>query len=190
MIILGVDPGTLVTGYGVIETRSGSVRVLAFDVVKNGSERSMPLRLKRIYAALTKVIAAWHPDEFAIETAFYGKNAQSALKIGHARGVSILAAVNAQVPTTEYSPREIKKAIVGNGAASKQQVQAMVKNLLRLKVTPKLFDATDALAVALCHSHRLGNGSPRTKFPATRRRPFTDWKSYVETHPERVAKRP
>lgn len=104
MIILGVDPGTLLTGYGVIEVRNGKFTVLAFDVVKNRAEQSMPLRLGAIYSTLCEVIELYHPDEFAIETAFYGKNAQSAMKLGHARGVSILAAVNAEIPTAEYSP--------------------------------------------------------------------------------------
>src|SRR5512135_1261924 len=109
MVILGVDPGTLVTGYGVIEVERGNLSVLDFGVIVNRNERSMPLRLKEIYAKLCDVITEFHPDEFAIETAFYGRNAQSALKIGHARGVSILAAVNREIPTAEYAPREVKK---------------------------------------------------------------------------------
>ena len=136
MIVLGVDPGTLVTGFGVVELRKGVPTVLQYDVVRNRSNRSMPLRLKSIYSALCDVILEYHPDEFAIESAFYGKNAQSALKIGQARGVSILAAVNHEIPTTEYSPREVKKAVVGNGGASKEQVQAMVKQLLRMRKRP------------------------------------------------------
>lgn len=182
MIILGVDPGTLVTGYGVIEVERSAVTVLDFDVIVNRSHRSMPLRLKEIYSRLSQVIARYHPDEFAIETAFYGRNAQSALKLGHARGVSILAAVNSEIPTTEYSPREIKKAVVGNGAASKQQVKFMVKSVLRLRETPKLFDATDALAVALCHQHRIARSRSNGKSSA---RP-KDWAAFVKANPERV----
>src|SRR3990170_3920289 len=114
MVILGVDPGTLVTGFGVISAERGRVALLACDVVRNRSDRSMPLRLEAIYNSLLAVIEQYKPDEFAIETAFYGKNAQSALKIGHARGVAILAAVHRQLPTTEYAPREIKKSVTGN----------------------------------------------------------------------------
>jgi crossover junction endodeoxyribonuclease RuvC len=186
MIVLGVDPGTLITGFGVIESQGMKVNVLHYDIVRNRSNRSMPLRLKSIYEALCRVIEQYHPDEFAIETAFYGKNAQSALKIGHARGVAILAAVNYEIPTTEYSPREVKKAIVGNGAASKEQVQAMVKSLLSLKTTPKFFDATDALAVALCHFHR---GSRRNPVKSKRSRPKKNsngWAEFIAAHPERV----
>lgn len=188
MIVLGVDPGTLITGFGVIEILNGSPKVLHYDIVRNRSSRSMPLRLKAIYAALCEVIQRYHPDEFAIESAFYGKNAQSALKIGHARGVSILAAVNFEVPTAEYSPREVKKAVVGNGAASKEQVQAMVKNLLRLTVTPKFFDATDALAVALCHAHR--QGTKRAQHPRPRKTSKrNDWAAFLAAHPERIISR-
>lgn len=191
MIILGVDPGTLITGYGVIEVIRGESRVLEYDVVKNRSNRSMPLRLKSIYSRLCAVIERYHPDEFAIETAFYGRNAQSALKIGHARGVSILAAVNSEIPTSEYSPREVKKAVVGNGAASKEQVQAMVKMLLGIRQAPKHFDSTDALAVAICHIQRRGKAK---SIPAKRKTNGkarnNEWKAFLAAHPERIIQRP
>ncbi len=184
MIILGVDPGTLVTGYGVLEVEGTSVTVLDFDVIVNRNERSMPIRLKEIYSRLCGVIAKYHPDEFAIETAFYGKNAQSALKLGHARGVSMLAAVNYEIPTSEYSPREVKKAVVGNGAASKEQVKYMVKSLLNLRDTPRLFDATDALAVALCHYQRHRNVQQKRNGAATQK----SWSAFVKANPHRVVK--
>lgn len=179
MIILGIDPGTLTTGCGIIEVEEGSVRLLGFDLVKNKPGLSMPLRLKAIYNGITKVVDTYQPDECAIETAFYGKNAQSALKIGHARGVSILAAVLREIPTAEYSPREVKRAVTGNGGASKQQVQYMVKNVLNLRTTPKELDATDAVAVALCHLRSKGEVGPS-------RRSKTSWKKFLETHPERI----
>lgn len=178
MIILGVDPGTLITGYGIIESNNGRVRMLACGSVSNSSDQAMPLRLKHIYETLRRVITRFQPDEFAIETAFYGKNAQSALKLGHARGVAMLAAVRKQIPTSEYSPREVKKAIVGSGTASKEQVQYMIKSLLKLKEPPEKYDVTDALAVAICHMHRVGSQSTT---PAS-------WKSYVKAHPEKVAR--
>ena len=189
MIILGVDPGTLVTGFGVIEAERGTYSVLTYDVVKNTSDRSMPVRLKQIYDRICRIIKQYHPDEFAIETAFYGKNAQSALKLGHARGVSILAAVNFQIPTTEYSPREIKKAVTGNGAASKQQVQFMVKSQLRLREAPKFYDASDALAIALCHSFQIMNNkvnSRHTQIPGLKS--HRTWSDFIHTHPERVVR--
>jgi len=190
MIILGVDPGTLITGFAIIEVEHGTCSVLAYDVVKNVNNRSMPIRLKQIYDKLCKVINHYHPDEFAIETAFYGKNAQSALKLGHARGVSILAAVNFQIPTTEYSPREIKKAVTGNGAASKQQVQFMVKSQLKLREAPKFFDASDALATALCHSFRITDGKIKSRHTRTQGlKSRRTWSDFINAHPERVVRK-
>lgn len=178
MIVLGVDPGTLITGYGVVEKVGQRVRLREYGAIRNGSEDRLPARLKLIYSRLRRVIRKYHPDEFAIETSFYGKNAQSAMKLGHARGVSLLAAVNANIPTAEYSPREVKKSVVGNGAASKDQVQFMVKNLLRMKESPRFYDSTDALAVALCHLHRIAGVRSSSK----------SWKSYLAAHPDRVVR--
>ncbi|HAP36302.1 MAG TPA: crossover junction endodeoxyribonuclease RuvC [Bacteroidetes bacterium] len=178
MIILGVDPGTLIAGYGVIERNGNTISLLDVGVIKNGSDVSMPLRLKKIYSTLCSVIDRFHPDEFAIETAFYSKNAQSALKIGQARGVSILASVNHEISVTEYSPREVKKAVTGKGAASKEQVQYMMMSMLKLKVTPKHFDSTDALAIAVCHAFKIS--APRSG--------FKDWASFVQANPERILK--
>jgi crossover junction endodeoxyribonuclease RuvC len=185
IIILGVDPGTLITGYGIIEARGTTVRALEYDVVRNQSSQSMPIRLKAIYSALCKVIDRYHPDEFAIETAFYGKNAQSAMKLGHARGVSILAAVNYEIPTSEYSPREVKRSVAGTGAASKDQVSYMVQSILKLKTQPRYYDATDALAVALCHSFHSGGPVRRT---STGKKAHSSWSEYVQAHPEKLAR--
>jgi crossover junction endodeoxyribonuclease RuvC len=176
VIILGIDPGTLVTGYGVVARSASGMRLLGCGTIKNDSRRSMPLRLRAIYTELCAVITAFHPDECAVESAFYGKNAQSALKLGHARGVSILAAVLHEIPTSEYSPREVKRAVVGNGAASKEQVQFMVKSLLHATQSKMLLDTSDAIATAVCHLHRLG-------VPA---QSYKDWKSFVRDHPDRV----
>jgi crossover junction endodeoxyribonuclease RuvC len=175
-VVLGVDPGTLVTGYGVVTREGAEIRFVSCGAIRNAAHRSMPLRLKEIYAGLCAVIRDHAPDEFAIESAFYGKNAQSALKLGHARGVAMLAAVEHEIPTSEYSPREVKKAVVGNGAASKEQVQYMVKSLLHISPSQMLHDASDALAVALCHLHRLERPSVK----------YHDWKSFVLANPDRV----
>jgi len=176
VVILGVDPGTLVTGYAVVTRSARGVHLEVSGIIRNAADSSMPLRLKKIFLELRDVIERYHPDEFAIESAFYGKNAQSALKLGHARGVSILAAVVHEIPTSEYSPREVKKAVVGNGAASKEQVQFMVKSLLRTAESTMVLDASDAIAVALCHLHRLISPTAR----------YRDWKSFVQAHPARV----
>jgi crossover junction endodeoxyribonuclease RuvC len=152
------------------------VRLLGCGTIRNKPSLSMPLRLQRIYEELQKVMDRFRPTECAIESAFYGKNAQSALKLGHARGVSIVAAVQKGIPTTEYSPREVKKAVVGRGNASKEQVQFMVKALLSIQEEVMLLDTSDALAIALCHLQRYES-------PALR---FRDWKSYIDAHPARV----
>src|SRR5512142_1028449 len=178
MVILGVDPGTLITGIGVVESVRGQLRLLACDAVRNKSTDPMPLRLRRIHENLERTIERYGPNEFAIETAFYGKNAQSALKLGHARGVAILAAVSHDIPTSEYSPREVKKAIAGSGAASKDQVRYMVKSILRLRSVPGTYDITDAIAVAICHAHRSAAAPGR----------YRSWKGFVASHPDKVSR--
>jgi crossover junction endodeoxyribonuclease RuvC len=175
-VVLGVDPGTLVTGFGVVSRRGATVRLLASGTIANTSRCSLSERLLAIYIRLHHVLAEHHPDEFAIESAFYGKNAQSALKLGHARGVCLLAAMQCGLTPAEYSPREVKRAVVGNGNASKEQVQFMVKALLGLKRDRMAADASDAIAIALCHLNRTS--------PPTAR--HTDWRAYVEAHPEKV----
>ncbi|NIR51078.1 crossover junction endodeoxyribonuclease RuvC [candidate division KSB1 bacterium] len=155
MRILGVDPGTVVMGFGIVESSSNGCTSLDFGCLRLSSKEGFPTRLKKIYDQLSSVIVQYQPDEFAIEDLFYAQNVKSALNMGHARGVAILAAVNYQIPTSEYSPREIKQAVVGNGAASKEQVQSMVQRMLSLPHLPEPLDASDALAVALCHVHRM-----------------------------------
>ncbi|HEX9656109.1 MAG TPA: crossover junction endodeoxyribonuclease RuvC [Bacteroidota bacterium] len=176
IIVLGVDPGTIVTGYGIVERKGSTLKLMSSGVIRNSPDSSMPVRLKRIYCELQSLITTFHPDEFAIESAFYGKNPQSALKLGHARGVSILAAVEQEIPTSEYSPREVKKAVVGKGTASKDAVKFMVQSMLGARNSVMALDSSDALAVAICHLHRLVT-------PASKHR---DWKSFVQAHPERV----
>jgi len=155
MVILGVDPGTAVTGYGVIRYLDGGAEVLSCGVIRTDPKRAFPLRLKKIYDDLCGIIQQHRPDQLALEDVFYSKDVKMALRMGHARGVTLLAAVNHGLPTAEYSPREVKQALTGNGAASKEQIQRMVYDLLRLSALPQPFDIADALAVALCHCHRL-----------------------------------
>ncbi len=181
MIILGVDPGTLFTGYAVISGVNEKLEMLCCDVIKIPAKNKLPIRLKQIYDSLVDVIEEYKPDEFAIETAFYGKNVQSTLKLGHARGVSILAAVNKQIPTTEYSPKEVKKSVSGLGGASKEQVRYMVCSILNIKAESisKKSDITDALAVAICHHNKmLGGGSVKKS--------SSSWSDYVKDNPGKV----
>jgi crossover junction endodeoxyribonuclease RuvC len=173
---LGIDPGTLVTGYGVIELSGGTTRLVASGTVRNDAGRPMAERLKSIHESLVLVIRKYRPDQAAVETAFYGKNAQSALKLGQARGVAILAAVAGGVPLAEYSPREVKKAAVGNGNASKQQVRYMITSLLGMTGAPPAFDVTDALAVAVCHAHRAAGSGKR----------YSDWGAFLRENPGKI----
>ena len=179
MIILGVDPGTNITGYGLIEYTNNKFRRISHGIIRLPSKKSLSQKLEIIYNELDKLLKTYKPDEFVIETAFYGKNVQSVLKIGYARGVSLLAAIHNKVPTNEYSPREIKKAVVGKGAASKQQVNYMVMTILNSKKIKFKPDESDALAIALCHAFRL-------KTPLFKK--SKSWKEFVIANPDRVIK--
>jgi crossover junction endodeoxyribonuclease RuvC len=177
MIILGVDPGTTITGYGVIDFRKNNFKRIANGCINLPPKKQLPEKLEIIYNELVKLIKIYKPDEFAIETAFYGKNVQSAMKIGYARGVSLLAAVHSKIPASEYSPGEVKKAVVGKGSASKEQVGYMVKAILNLKRVKFKPDESDALAIALCHAFRL-------KIPSLKK--TKSWKEFIDANPNRV----
>tara|TARA_B100001109_G_scaffold193573_1_gene160129 strand:+ start:21242 stop:21757 length:516 start_codon:yes stop_codon:yes gene_type:complete len=151
MIILGIDPGSRLTGFGVIRRIGQKTEYIVSGCIRTG-EGELPARLKKIFDGVTELIATYQPQEFAIEQVFMGKNADSALKLGQARGVAILAAVNQALPVAEYAPRTIKQAVVGRGGADKEQVQHMVQSLLKLPGKPQA-DAADALAIAICHAH-------------------------------------
>jgi crossover junction endodeoxyribonuclease RuvC len=152
--ILGIDPGSQITGYGLIELSASQCHYHDCGCIRTPSDRPLPERLKVIYASLSQLIAAYRPDEMAIEQVFLNRNPDAALKLGQARGAAICAGVMADLPVSEYAPRLIKLAVVGSGGASKEQVQHMVCALLRLDARPPV-DAADALAVALCHGHTV-----------------------------------
>ncbi|AEA78806.1 crossover junction endodeoxyribonuclease RuvC [Vibrio cholerae] len=150
-VILGIDPGSRVTGYGVIRQQGRHLIYLGSGCIRT-SDLELPLRLKQIYAGVSEIITQFQPDAFAIEQVFMAKNADSALKLGQARGSAIVAAVNADLPVYEYAARLIKQAVVGTGAADKSQVQHMVQQMLKLPGKPQA-DAADALGVAICHAN-------------------------------------
>ncbi|OOE95408.1 crossover junction endodeoxyribonuclease RuvC [Salinivibrio sp. IB643] len=150
-IILGIDPGSRITGYGVIRQQGRHLEYLGSGCIRTETD-DLPGRLKYIYAGVSEVITQFQPDNFAIEQVFMARNADSALKLGQARGSAIVAAVNADLPVSEYAARLIKQAVVGKGSADKKQVQHMVTHMLKLSATPQA-DAADALAVAICHAH-------------------------------------
>ena len=153
MKIFGIDPGSERTGYGCVETDGSRHRIILSGAIRTPAGASFPEKLLAIHVGLSALLAECRPDCVAIEDLFHAVNARSALKLGHARGVAMLAAVEAGLPVSEYTPAEIKRAVVGYGRAEKQQVQQMVKLLLGLAVLPTPHDASDALAVAICHSH-------------------------------------
>ncbi len=151
-LILGIDPGTAVTGYGVVAKEGGgAVSLVECGVVRTSSGEVLAVRIREIYDAVTVLITRHAPSIVVVEAVFQGKNVQSALKLGHARGAILLAAALGEIPIAEYSPREIKKAVVGNGNATKDQVGFMVQQQLRLKAPPSPADAADGVAAALCH---------------------------------------
>lgn len=150
---MGIDPGSSCTGCGVIEEINNELRVVYWGSIKSKARQPFPRRLKFIYDELVAVIKNFNPDEVAVEDMFYATNVKSALKLGQTRGIAILSAVNEGKPVAEYSPLEVKQSVVGYGRAEKQQVQDMVTVLLKLKEKPEPFDASDALAVAICHIH-------------------------------------
>jgi crossover junction endodeoxyribonuclease RuvC len=183
MVILGIDPGSVITGIGIIHCNSDKIKLIEFDAVVLRSKDALTKRLKVIYDVCIEKIKKYKPDELAIETAFFGKNIQSTLKLGQARGVAIIAAVNSNVNVSEYSPREVKKAITGNGASSKEQVKYMVKRILDIKEDPAYIDSSDALAVALCHHYNFQNLIVKTG------KKKNNWKHFIEANPERVIKK-
>lgn len=176
-IILGIDPGTNIMGYGLIQNKNKSLELITLGVVKLTKLDNQPLKLKKIFETTLELIERYKPDEFSIEAPFYGKNVQSMLKLGRAQGVAIAAALYRSVPVFEYSPRKIKQSITGNGNASKEQVAAMLNTLLKIKETPEFSDATDGLAAAVCH-HFQNNFSPSGK-------QYSGWKTFLSNNPDR-----
>lgn len=187
MIIFGVDPGTICTGFGIVKHKNNELINIHSGIIQPPSNIEIPFRLEFIYNELDRLIKKYKPDEFSIETAFYGKNIQSALKIGYVRGISLLVAVHNGLPTGEYSPREIKKSVVGNGAASKEQVQFMIKKLLYFKKDKMKFDESDALAVAICHCFKVNSHTKKSgSLPSKGRARRTGWKAFVEANPDKI----
>jgi crossover junction endodeoxyribonuclease RuvC len=185
-VILGIDPGTQVMGYGVLmitsERRGKHIDLLQYGVIHLTKYRQHELKLKRIFERVQGLLDEYTPDEVALEAPFYGKNVQSMLKLGRAQGVAMAAALSRQIPIVEYAPKKVKQAVTGNGNASKEQVAHMLRNLLQFPAEPtaeqQLLDATDALAVALCHHYQKGAPVRQAK----------SWKSFITDNPDRIKK--
>ena len=183
-IILGIDPGTNVMGYGVIKVEDKKATIVTMGVIDMRKESDMYLKLGHIFQRVNGIIESYLPDEMAIEAPFFGKNVQSMLKLGRAQGVAIAAAINHSVPITEYAPMKIKMAITGIGTASKEQVAGMLQRILHLDQAdmPKFLDATDALAAAYCHYLQMGRPDAGKKGPKS-------WKEFISNNPGKVSKR-
>jgi crossover junction endodeoxyribonuclease RuvC len=181
-IILGIDPGTIVMGYGLIIVKGNAVSLLELGVLKPGKVKDGYKKLQLIFNTVSGLITKYQPTDFAIEAPFFGKNVQSMLKLGRAQGVAIAAAMRHGLEVTEYSPKKVKQSITGNGNADKEQVMKMLQTLLSFKENPKQYDATDALAVAMCHhfqsSSVLGNVGKGLK----------GWDEFIKKNPERIKK--
>jgi len=177
-IILGIDPGTTVMGFGLISVDKNNLKLILMDELILNKYDHHSLRLKKIFERTLFLIDKYHPDEIAIEAPFYGKNIQSMLKLGRAQGVAMAAGLFREVPITEYLPKKVKMSITGNGNASKEQVAAMLKRLMKISVLPTKLDATDGLAVAVCHFFNAKiNDKPKSS---------NSWKSFVKNNPNRI----
>ncbi len=179
-IILGIDPGTIIMGYGILAIRNNKPYMETMGILKLDKYEDYYLRLKKIYERVTSLIEQYHPDELAIEAPFFGKNVQSMLKLGRAQGVAMAAALEKEVPIFEYAPLKIKMSITGNGNASKEQVAGMLQRIMKIpqeSMLPQL-DATDGLAAALCHHLQSKNPVMEKK--------YNSWKDFIAKNPDKV----
>tara|TARA_Y100001968_G_C19332056_1_gene704850 strand:- start:145 stop:699 length:555 start_codon:yes stop_codon:yes gene_type:complete len=177
-IILGIDPGTTIMGYGIISVKNKEMKSIILDSISLKKLSTHELKLKKIFEEVLKLIDDYQPDEVAIEAPFFGKNVQSMLKLGRAQGVAMSAALYRNIPIFEYSPKKIKKSITGNGNASKEQVAQMLKSLLKIDTIPKDLDATDGLAAALCHIYQEANLGEKKRYGS--------WGSFLKDNPDKI----
>ncbi len=179
-VILGIDPGTTIMGYGIINVVGKEANLIALGVIELKKYADHYTKLKKIFERVLSLIEQYHPDEMAVEAPFYGKNVQSMLKLGRAQGVAISAALSRSIPIFEYAPRKIKMSITGQGNASKEQVAMLLKSLLKIKELPSDLDATDGLAAAMCHFYQ-------SDVPDTAKT-FNSWKDFINKNPGRIKK--
>jgi crossover junction endodeoxyribonuclease RuvC len=189
MVILGVDPGSRAAGYALVQVGKERDRERVLDAGTLRFDGSTPhaLRLREIYCRLSEIVEDAPPDEGAVEMPVYGKNPQSMLKLGRAQAAAMLVLLNRDLPVSEYTPKEVKKSVTGGGNAGKHQVQQMVCSMLDLDAADLSYDASDALAVALCHRHRHGSSSPAAGGAgASSGGHHDDWAAFAEAHPDRI----
>tara|TARA_B100001142_G_scaffold127638_1_gene129538 strand:+ start:213 stop:764 length:552 start_codon:yes stop_codon:yes gene_type:complete len=177
-IILGIDPGTTIMGYGLIHVKGKEVELIQMGVIHLTKLASHELKLKRIFERTLQLVDEYKPDEFSIEAPFFGKNVQSMLKLGRAQGVAMSAALYRNIPIFEYAPKKIKMSITGKGTSSKEQVAAMLKSLLKIKEMPKHLDASDGLAAAVCHYFQRN--------PSNGQKKYTNWGGFIKDNPDKI----
>jgi crossover junction endodeoxyribonuclease RuvC len=178
-IILGIDPGTNIAGYGIIGITKSTMSLISMGVFDLRKEPSHAMKLQSIFEQCTKLMDLYLPDEVALEAPFMGKNPQSMLKLGRAQGVSMAAALNRKIPVFEYAPKRVKQSVTGKGTASKEQVAAMVMALLKIEKNHSKLDASDAVAVAICHHFTYKPGASATKN-------YGSWESFVSKNPKKI----
>lgn len=183
-IILGIDPGTIVMGYGLVKVTGRDVSLLDLGVLKPGKVKDSYKKLQLIFNTVSGLITQYKPTDFAIEAPFFGKNVQSMLKLGRAQGVAIAAAMRHGLEVTEYSPKKVKQSVTGNGNADKEQVMKMLQTILSFKDSPKYYDATDALAVALCHYYQTSSVAGKAIAKAGK-----GWEDFIKNNPGRIIKK-
>tara|TARA_B100001287_G_C22672178_1_gene525822 strand:+ start:1966 stop:2520 length:555 start_codon:yes stop_codon:yes gene_type:complete len=179
-IILGIDPGTTVMGYGLIKVVNNEMEFLLLNELDLKKYKDHYLKLKLIFNRTLELIENYHPDELALEAPFFGKNVQSMLKLGRAQGVAMAAGLIRETPIFEYSPKKIKMSITGNGNASKEQVAKMLQNIFNFKKIPKNLDSTDGLAVAVCHYYNLNSLNNKSN--------YKDWSTFLKKNPDKISK--
>lgn len=177
--ILGIDPGTNILGFGVIRSEGNKAEYLEMGVIDLRKEKDPYFKLTRIFREIGNVCDRYFPDEMALESPFYGKNAQVILKLGRAQGAAMLAASTRGIPITEYAPRKAKEAVTGNGAASKIQVSNILQKILKIDIEEKFLDATDALAIAMCHHYQLNS-------PIAGIKSHSSWEKFIAENPDRI----
>lgn len=178
-VILGIDPGTTIMGYGVIKENGNKITLITMGIIKLNHLDNHALKLKKIYEKTNALMEEHLPDCVSLEAPFYGKNIQVMLKLGRAQGVAMAAALNKDTPIFEYAPRKIKQAVTGNGNATKEQVSAMLQSLLKFKEAPDFLDATDGLAAAVCHSFQNTNLAGNSKS-------YSGWEAFVKDNKKRI----